>query len=225
MLGSRSGDRALSLGSILRPDVPLGPLAGATLQGYVGGTGTGRIHGFIDCNYLRQSTASLITSSLGDDTVARLCRSCRWHIPAAHPLGEFASSLLDLDLRLRYFEYDDAAAAEAAEHAGRSNRLPSCSQKASIRTTSPMTTCGTPTSGRVNSAMCSVATGGVPRPTCMKSIRHHQQAAAGRVPWCGVSLLPREALWCGDYAGINSWLATSVGVVWVGLPGQTFWHR
>ncbi|MFE2105242.1 hypothetical protein ACFXAF_05130 [Kitasatospora sp. NPDC059463] len=86
----------LDLGRVLSVDVPLGPLARATLSCFTASSRTGKLHGEETCGSLRSSrTIQAVTVKL-EEAAGRLCSTCSWRMSSDDPLVTFTNAVRDV---------------------------------------------------------------------------------------------------------------------------------
>lgn len=82
------------LGSIFKPEVPLGSARDTPITCHASATGKGKLHGSPECRALR-STASVNQFDIPfSEAVERLCTNCRWALLTDLPLG---AAVIDVD--------------------------------------------------------------------------------------------------------------------------------
>ncbi|MEV5240860.1 hypothetical protein AB0K89_17415 [Streptomyces cinnamoneus] len=85
------------IGSIFKPEVPLGPTRDILITCHTSATGKGKLHGSPECRRLR-SAASLnqIDIPFGE-AVERLCANCRWPLPTDSPILPLGAAVSEVD--------------------------------------------------------------------------------------------------------------------------------
>lgn len=85
------------LGSIFKPEVPLGPTRDILLTCHASATGKGKLHGSPECRTLRTaSSVNQIDLPFGE-AVERLCANCRWPLPTDSPILPLGAAVNEVD--------------------------------------------------------------------------------------------------------------------------------
>lgn len=116
------------LGSIFKPDVPLGPLQDILITCHASATGKGKLHGSPECRALRSApSVNQIDIPFGE-AVQRLCANCRWPLPTNSPILPLGAAVNEVDSLIIWLdrepkdkedieaERDDALALDAGEY-------------------------------------------------------------------------------------------------------------
>ncbi|WP_306320144.1 hypothetical protein [Streptomyces sp. CC224E] len=78
-MSSNAGDlRHVMLGSIFKPEVPLGPTRDTSVTCHASAAGKGKLHGSPECRALRSAASVNQFDIAFGQAVERLCTNCRW---------------------------------------------------------------------------------------------------------------------------------------------------
>ncbi|MEV6084436.1 hypothetical protein [Streptomyces parvulus] len=97
-MSSNTGElRHVMLGSIFKPEVPLGSARDISITCHASATGRGKLHGNPECRALR-SAASVIQFAIAfGEAVEQLCTHCRWALFPDSPILPLGAAVNDVD--------------------------------------------------------------------------------------------------------------------------------
>ncbi len=85
------------LGSVFRPEVPLGPTWGTPITCHASATGKGKLHGSAECRTLRSAASVNQFDIPFGEAVERLCTNCRWALLTDSPILPLGAAVNDVD--------------------------------------------------------------------------------------------------------------------------------
>lgn len=99
MLSNTGELRHVMLGSIFRPEVPLGPTRDTpiTCHAPATGKGKGKLHGSPECRSLRSAASVNQFDIAFGEAVERLCTNCRWALFTDSPILPLGAAVNDVD--------------------------------------------------------------------------------------------------------------------------------
>ncbi|MEV7463957.1 hypothetical protein [Streptomyces rubiginosohelvolus] len=95
---SNTGElRHVMLGSIFKPEVPLGSARGTPITCHASATGKGKLHGSPECRALRSAASVNQFDIPFGEAVERLCANCRWALFTDSPILALGAAVSDVD--------------------------------------------------------------------------------------------------------------------------------
>ncbi|MFF9078573.1 hypothetical protein ACF1BR_02685 [Streptomyces rubiginosohelvolus] len=95
---SNTGElRHVMLGSIFKPEVPLGSARGTPITCHASATGKGKLHGSPECRALRSAASVNQFDIPFGEAVERLCTNCRWALFTDSPILALGAAVNDVD--------------------------------------------------------------------------------------------------------------------------------
>ncbi|MEU9994032.1 hypothetical protein [Streptomyces sp. NPDC050848] len=89
--------RHVMLGSIFKPEVPLGPTRDILITCHASATGKGKLHGSPECRTLRSAASVNQIDIPFGEAVERLCANCRWPLPTDSPILPLGAAVNEVD--------------------------------------------------------------------------------------------------------------------------------
>ncbi|MFF4638014.1 hypothetical protein ACFY1G_19880 [Streptomyces olivaceus] len=97
-MSSNAGElRHVMLGSIFKPEVPLGAARGTPITCHTSATGKGKLHGSPECRSLRSAASVNQFDIPFGEAVERLCTNCRWALSTDSPILPLGAAVNDVD--------------------------------------------------------------------------------------------------------------------------------
>jgi hypothetical protein len=85
------------LGSIFKPEVPLGSTRDILITCHASATGKGKLHGSPECRTLRTAASVNQIDIPFGEAVERLCANCRWPLPTDSPILPLGAAVNEVD--------------------------------------------------------------------------------------------------------------------------------
>ncbi|MBP0937394.1 hypothetical protein J0X20_27795 [Streptomyces sp. KCTC 0041BP] len=89
--------RHVMLGSIFKPEIPLGPTRDILISCHASATGKGKLHGSPECRTLRSAASVNQIDIPFGEAVERLCANCRWPLPTDSPILPLGAAVSEVD--------------------------------------------------------------------------------------------------------------------------------
>ncbi|MGW6703861.1 hypothetical protein ACWGDE_03055 [Streptomyces sp. NPDC054956] len=89
--------RHVMLGSIFKPEVPLGATRDILITCHASATGKGKLHGSPECRTLRSAASVNQIDVPFGEAVERLCANCRWSLSTDSPILPLGAAVSEVD--------------------------------------------------------------------------------------------------------------------------------